>query len=255
MPAAGESADGADRQSVEIDVAGPDDLGAEFFRFELATAVAGAILERQPLRPAERRRGEGEDAVHPRFRTCPGDSPSDRSRRDGRGAARRRSAGRLRRDPGVHRSGTRARARASRRAGSRDRLRRHGRPRPALPPLHRPAAQGRAADRPFHPGRRRRRARRRHPQAEVRLPAPHRGSGCGRLRGTEGARASRRSRQTGGPMNLGMVGLGRMGGNMTERLRAGRPHGRDVRAHGSRAHGGLARRARRHARSSRASCG
>ena len=30
---------------------------------------------RQPLRPAERRGGKGQDAGHPRFRTCPRDSP------------------------------------------------------------------------------------------------------------------------------------------------------------------------------------
>ena len=49
MPAAGESADGADRQSVEVDVSGPDDVGAEFFRFELATAVAGVIIDVNPF--------------------------------------------------------------------------------------------------------------------------------------------------------------------------------------------------------------
>ena len=49
VPAAGESADGVDRQSVELDVSGPDDVGAEFFRFELATAVAGAILGVNPF--------------------------------------------------------------------------------------------------------------------------------------------------------------------------------------------------------------
>jgi glucose-6-phosphate isomerase len=49
VPAPGESADGADRQSVAIDVATPDDLGAEFFRFELATAVAGAVLGVNPF--------------------------------------------------------------------------------------------------------------------------------------------------------------------------------------------------------------
>ena len=71
----------------------------------------------------------------------------------------------------------------------------------------------------------------------------------GDVRGTEGARASRRSRQTGGSrMNLGMVGLGKMGGNMTERLRRAGHTGRDLRAHGSGADDGLARRARRQAR-------
>jgi glucose-6-phosphate isomerase len=49
VPAAGESADGVDRQSVDVDLSDPSDLGAEFFRFELATAVAGAILGVNPF--------------------------------------------------------------------------------------------------------------------------------------------------------------------------------------------------------------
>ena len=49
VPAAGESEDGVDRHSVEVDVSGPDDVGAEFFRLELATGVAGAILGVNPF--------------------------------------------------------------------------------------------------------------------------------------------------------------------------------------------------------------
>jgi glucose-6-phosphate isomerase len=49
VPAAGESADGDDRQHAEVDVSDTTDLGAEFFRFELATAVAGAILGVNPF--------------------------------------------------------------------------------------------------------------------------------------------------------------------------------------------------------------
>jgi glucose-6-phosphate isomerase len=49
VPAADESADGVDRQSVDVDVSDPADLGAEFFHFELATAVAGAILGVNPF--------------------------------------------------------------------------------------------------------------------------------------------------------------------------------------------------------------
>ena len=49
VPAAGESADGVDRQQVDVDLSEPGDLGAEFFRFELATAVAGAILGVNPF--------------------------------------------------------------------------------------------------------------------------------------------------------------------------------------------------------------
>jgi glucose-6-phosphate isomerase len=49
VPAAGESTDGVDRQSVDVDLSDPGDVGAEFFRFELATAVAGAILGVNPF--------------------------------------------------------------------------------------------------------------------------------------------------------------------------------------------------------------
>ena len=49
VPAAGESADGPDRQDVELDLSDPYDVGAEFFRWELATAVAGAVLGVNPF--------------------------------------------------------------------------------------------------------------------------------------------------------------------------------------------------------------
>jgi hypothetical protein len=49
VPAVGESADGPDRQHVAIDLADPFDVGAEFFRFELATAVAGAVMTINPF--------------------------------------------------------------------------------------------------------------------------------------------------------------------------------------------------------------
>jgi hypothetical protein len=49
VPAAGESADGTDRQRVELELSAPDDLGAEFFRCELATAVVGAIIGVNPF--------------------------------------------------------------------------------------------------------------------------------------------------------------------------------------------------------------
>jgi hypothetical protein len=49
VPAAGESADGVDRQEVDVDVSNLSDVGAEFFRFELATAVAGAVLGVNPF--------------------------------------------------------------------------------------------------------------------------------------------------------------------------------------------------------------
>ena len=50
MPAPGEAPDGGpDRQPGEVRVDDPYDLGAEFFRWELATAVAGAILGINPF--------------------------------------------------------------------------------------------------------------------------------------------------------------------------------------------------------------
>src|SRR5204863_5036928 len=54
-----------------------------------------------------------------------------------------------------------------------------------------------------------------------RLPAADPRAGGGRPRDAEGARPEGRTRQIGGAVvQLGMVGLGRMGANMTERLRA-----------------------------------
>jgi phosphoglucose isomerase-like protein len=44
VPAPGESVDGPDRQHGEVLLDDPYDLGSEFFRWEFATAVAGAIL-------------------------------------------------------------------------------------------------------------------------------------------------------------------------------------------------------------------
>jgi transaldolase/glucose-6-phosphate isomerase len=49
VPAPGESADGADRQPGEVQVSEPLDLGAEFFRWEFATAVAGAVIGINPF--------------------------------------------------------------------------------------------------------------------------------------------------------------------------------------------------------------
>jgi transaldolase / glucose-6-phosphate isomerase len=49
VPAPGESPDGADRQSAQPELADPYALGAEFFRWEFAIAVAGAYLEINPF--------------------------------------------------------------------------------------------------------------------------------------------------------------------------------------------------------------
>jgi transaldolase/glucose-6-phosphate isomerase len=49
VPAPGESPDGPDRQVAEPDLPDPYALGAEFFRWEFAIAVAGAYLEINPF--------------------------------------------------------------------------------------------------------------------------------------------------------------------------------------------------------------
>jgi transaldolase/glucose-6-phosphate isomerase len=49
VPAPGESPDGPDRQAAEPDLPDPYALGAEFFRWEFAIAVAGAYLEINPF--------------------------------------------------------------------------------------------------------------------------------------------------------------------------------------------------------------
>jgi transaldolase/glucose-6-phosphate isomerase len=49
IPAPGESPDGTDRQAAEPELPDPYALGAEFFRWEFAIAVAGAYLEINPF--------------------------------------------------------------------------------------------------------------------------------------------------------------------------------------------------------------
>ena len=49
VPAPGESPDGPDRQAAEVQLSDPYEIGAEFFRWEFAVAVAGAILEINPF--------------------------------------------------------------------------------------------------------------------------------------------------------------------------------------------------------------
>ena len=49
VPAVGESAEGVDRQQLDIDIAEPYEIGAEFFRFEFAAAVAGAVMGLNPF--------------------------------------------------------------------------------------------------------------------------------------------------------------------------------------------------------------
>src|SRR5439155_19700473 len=111
----------------------------------------------------------------------------------------------------------RGRAGAADRTRAGDRLRRDPRPWPALPALHRAAAQGRPADGPLRPGRRRHRRRDPDSRTGVRLRPADQGAGRRRLPLAEAARAHDRAGAN--LMQLGMIGLGRMGSGMTERLR------------------------------------
>ncbi|HEY8631068.1 MAG TPA: hypothetical protein VIL73_11110, partial [Gaiellaceae bacterium] len=49
VPAPGESPQGPDRQAAEVELAEASEIGAEFFRWEFAVAVAGAILQINPF--------------------------------------------------------------------------------------------------------------------------------------------------------------------------------------------------------------
>jgi transaldolase / glucose-6-phosphate isomerase len=49
IPAPGQTADAPDRQAAEVQISEPHSLGAEFFRWEFAVAVAGAYLEINPF--------------------------------------------------------------------------------------------------------------------------------------------------------------------------------------------------------------
>jgi glucose-6-phosphate isomerase len=49
VPAPGESAEGPDRQVAEVRLPDPYEIGAEFFRWEFAVAIAGSILEINPF--------------------------------------------------------------------------------------------------------------------------------------------------------------------------------------------------------------
>jgi hypothetical protein len=49
VPAPGESAEGPDRQLADVELPDPHDIGAEFFRWEFAVAVAGSVLQINPF--------------------------------------------------------------------------------------------------------------------------------------------------------------------------------------------------------------
>ena len=49
VPAPGETAEGPDRQRADVELSDPHDIGAEFFRWEFAVAVAGSVLQINPF--------------------------------------------------------------------------------------------------------------------------------------------------------------------------------------------------------------
>ena len=234
----------------------PTSSAQEFFRWEFATAVAGSILEINPfdqpdVQAAKDRTNEVLAAAtstlepacsieellagaEPRDYVCIQAfvEPTPANERADRGGS-----------PTV-----------ARRA---DRLRRHARLRAALPALDRAAAQGRPQHRPLPAGGRGLRRRAADPRpAEFGFARLIRAQAAGdfeslRERGRRVARVQLEERCL---MQLGMIGLGRMGGNMTERLAARRPRGEDLRPRG-RLDRRDARRAPRPARARRARSG
>ena len=153
VPAPGESPEGPDRQAAQVELADASAIGAEFFRWEFAVAVAGAILQINPF--------DQPDVQAAKDKTkevlASGDDPSRRARGLARRLARERRAAELHRHSGLHRPDARERAAASDRTRARDRLRRDARAGPALSALDGAAPQGRPADRALRPGRRRHR--------------------------------------------------------------------------------------------------
>src|SRR3954451_15100109 len=97
---------------------------------------------------------------------------------------------------------------------------------PAVSAFDRAAAQGRAADRVVRAGRRRHGRRDPDSRARLRLRALDPRAGRGRF--AFAARARAQDRQSKALMQLGMIGLGRMGAGMTERLTEG---GHDVKSY------------------------
>ena len=229
VPAPGESPEGPDRQAREPELPDPYELGAEFFRWEFATAVAGAIPRDQSVRPAGRPGGEGQDERGARDRRGAG----ARAAGLGRGALAQAQDGdyvcvQAFVEPTAENDG---RSRASSR-GSGARAASSSRTATGRATCTRPGSSTRAArTRALPPGRRRPRRRAPDPRRAVRLPAADPGAGGGGLRDAAGARPAGRARPTRGgvAVQLGMVGLGRMGANMTERLRARRSRREDVR--------------------------
>ena len=149
---------------IRIEIDDPIDLAGEMLRWEVATAFAGAVLGIDPFdqpnveEAKERTRdllaGGAPAAANAAGGPADGDLLRPAALGEGaspgpQGIARGAPAARVSRGPGLHRADTRARRgdRADPGRPREDDLRDHRRLRPALPPLDRPAAQGRTRDR------------------------------------------------------------------------------------------------------------
>ena len=216
-------ADGPDRQVQEVRLPDPLELGQEFFRWEFATAVAGVDPRDQPVRPARRAGGEGQDERGARGAATSTLEPRGLGRRAARAARSRATTSASRRSSNPTAGERRARSRGSPRALGRATgcVVTHGfgpRYLHSTGQLHKggpntgvflQVVEDYGAELPI-PG-----------QPFGFAPADPR-AGRRRLRVAARARPPRRAHPTGGGrlMQLGMIGLGRMGGNMTTRLDA-----------------------------------
>ena len=219
IPAPEESPDGPDRQAPEVRLPAPYELGQEFFRWEFATAVAGSILGINPfdqpnVQAAKDKTNEvlaagGEPDVEPRglARRAPRRGAARATTSRSRPSSTRRARPEL--EPLIERA--RARPAASSRTAS------------ARATCTRPASCTRAARTPASSSR-----SSTTPASELAIPGHDFGfrrlihaQAAGDLASLEErGRRIVRVRLEERLVQLGMVGLGRMGGNMTKRLEA-----------------------------------
>ncbi len=183
IPAPGESADGPDRQAQEVRLSDPYELGQEFFRWEFGTAVAGSILGINPF--------DQPDVQAAKDRTNEVLAAGD-VELEPEGSVEELLAGASEGDYVCIQAFVNPTPTADEKLGlladqARERIqtelqRRHARPRASLPPLDRPAAQGRSEHRSLHPGCRGLRRRAEDPRQAVRLRPSDPGTGGRRLR-------------------------------------------------------------------------
>jgi transaldolase/glucose-6-phosphate isomerase len=189
IPAPEDPSGKSDVQRHEVRIGAAHELGAEFFRWEFATAVAGSILGVNPFdQPNVQEAKDRTNAIldgGTDEELAPEGSLDDLLAGAGEGnyiaiLAFVDPAEEDRLEPLVAR----------------------GRETGCV------VTKGRPEHRPLHPGRRRPRRRALDPGPALRFPAADPGAGCGRLCGIEGARPPRRARETGGHMRY-LTFLGR----------------------------------------------